>query len=314
MKIVGISMGRVNGNSELLLKHALKAAEEEGHEVSFLRLHDYYIKPCVGCELCTMMISKGEEPRCRYGWDADDLKFLMDQVKSCQALILAAPAYHLMPPGIGTVLLNRIHSCGCDNHTGRRNENDLSKQKICATIGVGGSDWTSLQMPILNFIATELIGSQMNLVDQMCIGGCPSVSMVSLRKDALDRAVQLGKNVAAELSHLGHADYHGELPECCPICHCNLLGIRDGRVFCPICDVTGDLKIEDGRITDVIWDGGIERSRWSKHGTQHHDDVVNTTVKQGAGRYTLTDEQRAVIKETVDTWSKYLPPVVPPKK
>ena len=49
MKVLGIAMGRRNGNSEILLKHALKACEEDGAEVSFFRLHDYHINPCTGC-------------------------------------------------------------------------------------------------------------------------------------------------------------------------------------------------------------------------------------------------------------------------
>ncbi|MGI6326614.1 MAG: flavodoxin family protein [Saccharofermentanales bacterium] len=311
MRVLGMSMGRVNGNSELLLKHALKAVQEEGHEVSFVRLHDYKIKPCVGCELCTMYLSRGEEPRCKYGWEEDDIKFLMDQVKASQALILAAPAYHLMPPGIGTVLLNRIHSCGCDNHTGRRQEDDVSKRKICATIGVGGSDWCSLLMPILNFTATELIGSQMNLVDQMSIHGCPSISMVALLQEALDRATQLGKNVAAELNGDSAAYYHGTADETCSICHTNILLIQDGRVRCPICDVAGDLVIKDGKIDHIAWDGGIESSRWSKFGVQRHDDVQTSTVKLKPGKYVYTDEQKQKIAHTVAKWKNYLPPVQP---
>lgn len=313
MKVLGISMGRVNGNSEILLKHALKAAQEEGNEVSFLRLHDYNIKPCDGCELCTMYIRRGETPRCKFGWDEDDIQCLMDQVKECQALILAAPAYHIMPPGIGTVLLNRIHSCGCDNHTGRKNEGDASKKKICATIGVGGSDWCSLLLPILNFTATELIGSQMNLVDQMAVHGCPSVSMVSLRQDALDRATLLGKNVAAELGKAEDTCYHGTMPETCPICHTNILLLQDGRVRCPICDVAGDVVMQDGKVDHVAWDGGIEVSRWSKFGTKHHDDVVTTTVKVKPNNYAYTDEQKQKIADTVGVWKQFLDPVKPVK-
>ena len=49
MKLLGISCGRDMGNSEILLKHALKAAEETGKaEVELIRLHDYNILPCDG--------------------------------------------------------------------------------------------------------------------------------------------------------------------------------------------------------------------------------------------------------------------------
>ncbi len=312
-RVLGIAAGRVNGNSELLLKHALKAIEDEGHEVQFLRLHDYYIKPCVGCEACTMLLSSGKPPRCKYGWEEDDMKFITDQIKASQGLIIAAPSYHLMPPGILTVLLNRLHCCGFDNHSGRAAEGDESNRRICATIAVGGSDWISMQLPVQNFMATELIGSQMHLVDQMEIHGAPAVSVVALRDDAIERATQLGKNVAAELVTKGKPTYHGTVEECCPICHTNLLCVGNGRVTCPFCDVAGDPVIEDGKLT-VKWDGGIEVSRWSKHGTRHHDEAMKRSVVLVPGKgYVFSDEQKKIVKETVDHWKNYLDPIMPPR-
>lgn len=315
MKVLGIAAGRKDGNSELLLKMALKAVEEAGHEVSFLRLHDYYIKPCVGCEACTMLIASGKTPKCKYSWEEDDIRFLMDRVQESQAVIVAAPAYHLMPPGYLTVLLNRIHSCGCDNHTGRNNEGDSSKKKICATIGVGGSDWVSLLLPLLNFTATELIGSQMNLVDQMEIHGIPAKGVVSLREDAKVRAAQLGKNVAEALSHLENPGYYGDVVETCPICHTNVLVYRNQRVACAFCDVAGDPVVENGKMIGIKWDGGIEISRWSKHGNRRHDEAMSDKVHLEPGKgYIWSDAQKQILKDTMDVWKDYLDPVVPPKR
>lgn len=315
MKVLGITAGRKDSNSELLLKRALKSAEEAGHEVSFLRLHDYYIKPCVGCEACTMLLSSGKPPKCKYGWDEDDIRYLMDRVQESHALILAAPAYHLMPPGYLTVLLNRIHSCGCDNHTGRKNEGDLSKVKVCATIGVGGSDWVSLLLPVLNFTATELIGSQMNLVDQMEIHGIPAKGVVTLRNDAFERAAKLGEHVAKALSHLENPGYYGDIPETCPICHTNILVTRGHRVACAFCDVEGDPVVEGGKMVGIKWDGGIEISRWSRHGNRHHDDAMSDKVHIEPGKgYVWTDAQRARAKEVTDEWKDYLEPLQPPAR
>jgi len=54
MKLLGISAGRRLGNSEILLKEALMAAEEtSGIDVEIVRLHDLKIKFCTGCEMCT---------------------------------------------------------------------------------------------------------------------------------------------------------------------------------------------------------------------------------------------------------------------
>jgi multimeric flavodoxin WrbA len=308
-RVIGISMGRKMGNSEILLKHALKAVQDEGCEVGFLRLHDYYIKPCEGCELCSILGRSNQPLRCKHGWDEDDFYAITEQIKSSEGIILAAPAYHLMPPGISTVLLNRLHCVGIN-----AGASETNKKQICATIGVGGSDWISLAPTILNFTATEMCCSQMNLVDQMFITGVPAKSMIATRQDALDRAVLLGKHVAMELGKPGRATYHGHLVEACPICHTELLLFKEGRVKCPICDVAGDPVIQSGRISSISWDGGIEISRWSKVGRVHHDDVMLKEVKMPKRGYEFTDEQKAAIERTVAKWVNFLSPVMPPER
>ena len=80
MKVLGISAGREVSNSEILLKAALKAVEEEGHEVAFARLHDFEIKSCTGCEVCTWLGRSGKPMRCKYNWDEDDFYSLMKQL------------------------------------------------------------------------------------------------------------------------------------------------------------------------------------------------------------------------------------------
>ena len=53
------------GNSEILLKEALMAAEERsGAEVEIIRLMDLTIKPCTGCEACAKKRSRGEKLEC----------------------------------------------------------------------------------------------------------------------------------------------------------------------------------------------------------------------------------------------------------
>ena len=310
MKVLGISMGRRNGNSEILLKHALKACEEEGLDVSFLRLHDYYIKPCSGCELCTKLNYSGQQIHCMYGENEDDYKCLTDQIKEADGIIFAAPAYHLMPPGIGTVMLNRCHSAielydqGLDHSRGQR--------RVCATIGVGGSDWTSLFMPILNFVATEIMGSRINqLVDQMKLHRTPAVGMVLCNEEALARARLLGINVAEELKKTGTIQYHGK-EGICPICHNDIVVVRNGRLSCAICDYEGDPIIEDGKIKAIKWDGGIEVTRWSPYGREHHDAEQTNAVKFENGKYIFTEEQKQAMLDGRKKWGEYLDPVMPP--
>ncbi|MBR3003569.1 MAG: flavodoxin family protein [Lachnospiraceae bacterium] len=309
MKVLGLAMGRRNGNSEILLKHALKACEDEGLEVALVRLHDYKIQPCTGCELCTKCERSGEPMRCMYPWDSDDMKQLADMIEAADGLICAAPAYHLMPPGIGMVMLNRNHCCiDSPRHRGEF----PFVRRVCASIGVGGSDWTSLFMPILNFIGTEMLGSRMHLVDQMKLHRTPAVGMVLCNQEALDRATQLGKNVAYELKKTeGPVEYHGE-EGVCPICHNSIVVIRNGRMSCATCDYEGDPIIENGKITGVKWDGDIEATRWSMHGHEHHDAEQFTAVKFEKGKgYVFTEEQKELMTKGREEWGRYLEPVMP---
>ena len=54
MKVMGIVAGRHNGNSEILVKQALTAVKYAGGEAILINLFDYDIKPCSGCESCTI--------------------------------------------------------------------------------------------------------------------------------------------------------------------------------------------------------------------------------------------------------------------
>jgi len=40
------------GNTEILIKEALKGAEEPGAETELIRIADVKISPCDGCESC----------------------------------------------------------------------------------------------------------------------------------------------------------------------------------------------------------------------------------------------------------------------
>lgn len=51
-KVMGITAGRKNGNSEILLKQALMACEEAGAEVTMINLRDFNIQDCTGCTAC----------------------------------------------------------------------------------------------------------------------------------------------------------------------------------------------------------------------------------------------------------------------
>ena len=85
-KIVGLSCGRRNSNSELLLKAALMAAEEEGCETEIIRAMDHKVTPCNSCWTC-MKTGKCAK---------DDVDWILEQTLLGDAgIIISAPVYHL---------------------------------------------------------------------------------------------------------------------------------------------------------------------------------------------------------------------------
>jgi multimeric flavodoxin WrbA len=85
MKAIAIvGSPRKNGNTEILVRHTLKAIAEEGIETEFVSLRDLEIKPCIACETCS------KEERCPL---KDDLFPLYKKMKAADAIILASPVY-----------------------------------------------------------------------------------------------------------------------------------------------------------------------------------------------------------------------------
>ena len=64
IKVMGITAGRKNGNSKILLKEALTVCEEAGAEVTMINLRDFNILDCTGCTACTKAMSQGKYVGC----------------------------------------------------------------------------------------------------------------------------------------------------------------------------------------------------------------------------------------------------------
>jgi multimeric flavodoxin WrbA len=85
MRIVGISGSpRIDGNTDLILNEALKAAESSGAETKLIRLCDYKLQPCNACMTC---FSSG---KCVI---EDDWQVLYDELTGADGIILGSPSY-----------------------------------------------------------------------------------------------------------------------------------------------------------------------------------------------------------------------------
>ena len=84
MNVLGISgTPRKNGNSEILLRYALRPFESRGWQVRHFRLSEMTIQPCRACDKCGRR-------RCVID---DDMRDIYETLPWCDAIIISSPVY-----------------------------------------------------------------------------------------------------------------------------------------------------------------------------------------------------------------------------
>ncbi|MCP4537939.1 MAG: flavodoxin family protein [Chloroflexi bacterium] len=86
MKVIGISGSpRANGNTEILLQHALEPFQEKGWKIVEFFASSQIITPCNGCDSCA------RTGQCVI---KDDMGLLHEEYAACDAMIIASPVYY----------------------------------------------------------------------------------------------------------------------------------------------------------------------------------------------------------------------------
>ena len=124
MKILGISGSpRKDGNTDLLVKEALKVCAEKGAKTDFIGLAGKNIKFCDNCDMC----AGGKNPCPK----DDDVQQILDSMAQADALIIGSPTYFGSVSGQLKTLFDRTMPL-------RRKSFQLSG-KVGGAIAVGGS-------------------------------------------------------------------------------------------------------------------------------------------------------------------------------
>jgi multimeric flavodoxin WrbA len=268
-KIIGLSCGRKNGNSEILLKEALMGAEELGVASEIIRAMELRVKPCTGCESCSIAMSRGKEARCAI--KDDDVPWILEKtlVEDC-GLIVSAPVYHLRANSYFEMIHERMLP------TIFRHPEVLKKTRVGAIISVGGGEpeWTPLGLTSMNiFVQHSRI-----LVDQMQVNYVGRPGAVLMQEKYLKRARELGRRVArAMMMPMEEVKFVGDDTEVsCPVCHCNVLKVpaKLPNVFCPVCWVKGVITINEDKMK-VRWDEeDAKHPRFSERGVSTHLELI----------------------------------------
>jgi len=173
MKIVGICGSPRKGNSEFLLREALKAADKKGAETELILLREKKIEFCDGCLECD---KTGE---CHIN---DDMQEIYKKLVRADAIIIGSPNYF---ENVSGTLKNFI-----DRSVIFYTNKKLTGKSIAA-IAVGGGSGKEPISIIKNFssgVYTKFIGSV------SAIAG--SAGEISKDKKALAEARKIGEKLA----------------------------------------------------------------------------------------------------------------------
>lgn len=125
IKVVGLSGSpRKERNTEFLLATALQVSSETGGvQTELIRISDFQILPCNGCNVCT------REATCPLD-EKDDMGALKTKFQEADALILAAPSYFGSVPGIMKNLMDRSRPLKIQKHA--------LQNKVISALSVSG--------------------------------------------------------------------------------------------------------------------------------------------------------------------------------
>ena len=292
MKILALSAGRKQGNSEMLVKEALRVTQEEyGAEVALIRLSELNIHDCTGCEGCMKSLISGGEGKCVL--KGDDLDWLLQRLLEADGFILGTPIYDLIPCGKLITMLNRALGAGKAHRDACR-----AKPKVAAALSVGGSDWIDLAEPLIQITLTNLL-KDCEVVDRLVVGGNTAPGMVLLDDELLERSRCLGRRVAEGVVHLDKAVWQGK-DGVCPVCHCDLIVPTGGmKAKCPFCGVSGVLEVDGGNLLFRPDPETVVCQRFVPAGeVAHQADIRKAHAKAKAGAELL--RQRKEERKTFD--------------
>ena len=285
MKVLGISFGRRNQRSDVMVKEALFAAKAAGAEVQFINTVRMDIGHCRACDYCSRMRDKGEtEIHCCM---KDDYHILEEACLEADGIIIGAPVYAV---GIVGQFKNFVDRFGpshdraalIEENKKRKAEGKPEldpryfKDRYTGFISVGGAEthnWVSLGLPMLDLFSFSFC--------MKCVGHVDAYDqeeqVIRLFDPALmSKCAELGKAVAESLGKpYDEVDTWVGEEGVCPVCHNPLLSMNGTtHVECPICGIWGDLKV-DGEKVKVEWsEKEIARARNTNIGIYEHYNEI----------------------------------------
>lgn len=291
--VLGLSFGRKLGNTDIMIKTALKECEAAGFNVRFIRVDDLDIKPCTGCISCVVGMTTG---RGKGGCPIkDDFHILDEALMNCDAVIVGSPTYVLSPTGRFKTVCDRIGPSHDVTFRKATYEEGLAagkpadvlpdersfKKRVGALVSVGGAmtkNWLAFMLPTM-YEFTMSMG--IDVIDMHEYHGAMAYEHVLGNSEQIERMKLMGQHIAQALSADNEQErtkWRGLEEGVCPVCHCDMLTVSKDRksIECPVCGIYGDLELKDGRISAVFSEAEKKRSRLYWDGKLEHSTEIKT--------------------------------------
>lgn len=288
MVILGLSFGKKNANTDILVKEALYGAKEAmpDAEVKFINTVNLNIGRCRGCGACSGQLEKGKDNVCIF---KDDFQALEDEVRRADAIILGAPVYVLQPVGQFKDFVDRF-SCRHDTSAityvlDKRRAGELPgnaddfpmerlKKRTVSYISVGGAttdNWTSMGTATLHLFGFPPMMKVMGNYNANCMG---TIGNPYLDEKLIADMHEMGRRTVLGLEDESIAFFQpeGKPQGVCPVCHQRLITILPGttKVECPVCGIEGELSIKDGAVNVEFSGTQQKRARGTFAGLREH--------------------------------------------
>jgi multimeric flavodoxin WrbA len=173
MKILGICGSPRKGNTEFLLREALKAAREKGAGTELILLREKRIEHCDGCLKCD------ETGECHI---RDDMQEIYKKLEDADAIVLASPSYYENVTGLFKDFIDRMNPY----YTSKK----LEGKKV-GIIGVGGGSGKD----VIKIIKGVCDAFQMDVIQSIEFGIGNDPTNASKNKEAIEKARKLGESL-----------------------------------------------------------------------------------------------------------------------
>ncbi|MDR3561712.1 MAG: NAD(P)H-dependent oxidoreductase [Negativicutes bacterium] len=255
MKVLGlVASPRKNGNSEILVKEMLSALPADT-EKEMIRLSSLDIKQCNACYACLP-----SEAGCIV---KDDLAFLLDKIKTADAVIIAAACYFLGPHTSIKTINDRLISV-------LANAADYTGKKCVTAVTYGVPGWEGYAREAVNNFARFL---------HLEVQGDMLVNAASPGEAVRPEVLAAARELAGRLVDDGQADIEAPGVISCQGCGSSLLQLApDGKVRCVMCGTEGMLKSAAGGFGIDFAAGG--HLRFSPAGMDHHSRLLEDIKRQ----------------------------------